>query len=125
MHPKRTSVVIGLGDAQIFVGFKKINRSARDFVKRADDGNFAALDRVLNKFNFFQILHLQAHVGDDGFAQFGFFVADFRYFRNRRNDAVKQRLNVFRFAGACFGRQQCGFDRAAAFVSENDDDVRF
>jgi len=125
MRPKRTSVVIRLGDAQLFVRLKEIDRAARDFVKRSDDGDLAARNRVLHELYFFQILHLQPHVGDDGFAQFGFLISDARNFGNRRNNAVKQCLNVFRFAGAFFGRQQCGFDRAATFVSENDDDVRF
>ena len=72
MRPKRTRVVIRLCDTQLFVGLKKINRSARDFVKRADDGDFAARNRVLDEFHFFQILHLLAHVGDDGLAQLRF-----------------------------------------------------
>ncbi len=125
MPASRTIVVIGPGDLQICFGYEKINRAARDFVIGSNDGDSVAGNRALDKLRLFQILHLQAYVGDDGFAHFRFFIANPGDFGDRRNYAVEQRLNVFRFTAALFRRKQSGFNRATAFVPEDDNKMSF
>ncbi len=69
MSSPRTTVVVVLRDSQIFVGFKKINRAARDFIKRDDDVDFIARYRLLDCRFFLDVGDLLAHVGDDGRAE--------------------------------------------------------